>query len=143
MIHCWKTYISLCLLLILSQTSQARDPKINYMMECQGCHLADGSGGLDNIPPLNNHVAKFLSVEGGREFLVRVPGVAQAPLSDEETTAVINWMLREFGPVDIANQYPPYTVKEVAHWRRQPLDEIDAEREKLIAAIKAQEQTAP
>jgi len=71
-----------------------------YMMECQGCHLADGGGGINSIPALRNNVAKFPGVPGGREYLVQLPGVALSSLSDPDLTAVLNWMLTEFGPVE-------------------------------------------
>lgn len=105
------------------------------MMECQGCHLADGSGGVSSIPPLDNHVAKFLTVPGGREFLAQVPGVARSPLKDEEITAVLNWLLNEFGPQDIARSYPPYTVQEVGALRKNPLTEVKKTRAALLEKI--------
>jgi len=114
----------------------AKDPKTNYMVECQGCHLADGSGGLANIPALKNHVATFLAVPGGREYIVQVPGVALSSLSDRDITDVLNWMLNEFGPTVIAGQYPPYTVEEVAHLRQQPLTEITRKRAELVTLMK-------
>lgn len=110
----------------------AKEPNINYMMECQGCHLADGSGGLENIPPLNNEVARFLAVPGGREYLVQVPGVALSFLSDQDITEVLNWMLLEFGPIELAQQYAAYTVEEVMVLRQQPLTEIALKRAALV-----------
>lgn len=123
------------MLLLTCLPAAAKDPKILFMMECQGCHLADGSGGVSNIPPLNGHVAKFLTVPGGREFLAQVPGVARSPLSDAEITAVLNWLLLEFGPVDIAKQFPPYTVEEVSMLRKAPLTEVVHRRAELIQLI--------
>jgi hypothetical protein len=117
----------------------ARDPAINYMMECQGCHLADGSGGLQNIPALTNEVALFLMVPGGREYLVQVPGVASSSLSDREITDVLNWMLNEFGPVEVAEQYPPYTTAEEGVLRKQPLSEIAHKRAALVRLMQARE----
>jgi hypothetical protein len=103
-----------------------------YMIECQGCHLSDGGGGLSSIPTLHNHVAKFLGVPGGREYLVQVPGVALSSLSDQDTTAVLNWMLATFGPVEWSRQYAPYTALEVATLRKKPLTEIAHKRAELL-----------
>lgn len=128
-------YLFLIICLVLAAAAEARDPKVNFMMECQGCHLADGSGGVSNIPPLNGHVAKFLTIPGGREFLAQVPGVARSPLNDAEITAVLNWLLHEFGPKDIAVQYPPYTVEEVAGLRKTPLTEVVNRRAELVRLI--------
>jgi len=57
-------------------------PALDYAVTCQGCHRADGAGTPGTVPALAGSVGKFLRVPGGREFLVRVPGVAQAPLDD-------------------------------------------------------------
>jgi mono/diheme cytochrome c family protein len=106
-----------------------------YMMECQGCHLADGGGGLNSVPTLRNSVAKFPVVPGGREYLARVPGVALSSLSDQDITAVLNWMLTKFGPVEWTRRYAPYTVEEVAVLRKHPLTEIGSQRAELILLI--------
>lgn len=108
-------------------------------MECQGCHLSDGSGGVSSIPSFNNHVAKFLTVPGGREFLAQVPGVARAPLSDEDMALVLNWLLLEFGPRHIAEQYPPYTADEVARLRKIPLMAVTQRRSVLVKKIERSE----
>lgn len=131
----WLWSFWLCCL--LASTSYAKEPQLLFMMECQGCHLSDGSGGVSNIPPLNNHVAKFLLVPGGREFLAQVPGVAHSALSDAEVTAVLNWLLTEFGPGEIATHYPPYTLEEVSRLRKTPLTEVKQKRASLIKLIEA------
>ena len=122
--------------------AQARDAAFNYKMECQGCHAVDGRGQSDVIPALNKHMAFFLTVPGGREFLVQVPGAAQAPLNDAETAAVLNYMLNKFGPPEIAQQYPPYSKEEVARLRKSPLTEVKQKRAMLIELITKQKQRA-
>lgn len=125
----------LLLLYVLSPCLWARDPAVLYMMECQGCHLADGSGGTTSMPTLQDHVARFLGVPGGREYLVQVPGVALSSLSDEDTATVLNWMLAKFGPIEWAQRYAPYTALEVAALRKQPLTEITRKRAELVSLI--------
>ena len=107
----------------------------SYMLECQGCHGKDGSGTVESVPALKNNMAKFLLVPGGREFLVQVPGSAQSPLSDQELTDTLNWMLSEFGPIDIVNRHPAYTPENVSRWRKTPLIDVQTAREKLMQAI--------
>ena len=87
---------SLTLALGGASAASAETPQILYMLQCQGCHLADGTGAPGAVPSLEG-MGRFLSVPGGREYLVRVPGSAQSPLSDLELAEVLNWMLREFG----------------------------------------------
>jgi len=133
-----KCWLALCATLALCSTAaQARDPRTLFMMECQGCHLADGSGGVSSVPSLRDRVGYFLTVPGGREFLAQVPGVARAPLDDTQTTQVLNWLLNEFGPVDIVRQYPPYTVDEISRLRQTPLTEIKQRRAALLQQIEA------
>lgn len=113
-------------------SSWAKDPESLYRMECQGCHLSDGGGGLESIPALTNHVARFLDVPGGREYLLQVPGVALSPLSDQELADVLNWMLRSFGPPEPVSRNAPYTVDEIAQWRKRPLADVAKRRAELV-----------
>jgi len=115
--------------------ARAETGENNYLLECNGCHARDGRGANDTVPSLRGEMAKFLAVAGGREFLVQVPGSAQSPLSDRELADTLNWMLAEFGPAGIARQYPPYTASEVAALREQPLVDVRAAREALVAAF--------
>lgn len=141
-LHCiLASWHILVVLSFLPSSLWAMDPATMYMMECQGCHLADGGGGLNSIPALRNSVAKFPAVSGGREYLVQVPGVALSSLSDQDTTAVLNWMLTKFGPVEWTSRYAPYTVEEVATLRKHPLTEIGSRRADLILLIERLEST--
>lgn len=117
---------------------QATEPVVaDYMLACQGCHLADGSGHpAHGVPSLKGYVGNFLRVDGGREFLLRVPGVAQSELSDARLANVLNWMLKTFSPHETPADTPPFTAEEVASLRRQPLVTIAATRQELIARIK-------
>lgn len=112
----------------------------DYMLNCQGCHLPDGRGfPVRNVPDLTNHMGKFLSVEGGREFLVRVPGASTSDLPDDRLAAVLNWMLETFSPNEIPTDFLPYTADEVGALRASPLIHVTEEREKLMMRIEAYE----
>jgi hypothetical protein len=106
-------------------------PHFNYMLHCQGCHLPDGTATPGIIPPLVG-AARFLSASGGREYLVRVPGVALSSISDEELAALVNWMLERFSPGQVPDNFAPYTPEEVAKYRRRPLVEVDRVRKEII-----------
>jgi len=88
------------------------------MLNCQGCHRADGRGTGDAVPALSGVAARFLSVPGGREYLIRVPGVAGSPLEDAPLSALVNWMLRRFDPRHLPVDFKPYTAAEVASYRQ-------------------------
>lgn len=110
-------------------------PHVDYLVHCQGCHRADGSGAPGAVPALSNSVGKFLEVPRGREYLVRVPGSSMSPLSDADLAAVLNWMIRQFGPAEIAARFKPFTAEEVAGVRSPPLDEVQAMRRELVEAM--------
>ncbi len=99
-------------------------PALDYALNCQGCHRADGTGTPGTVPALAGSVAKFLKVSGGREYLGRVPGVAQAPLDDAALAAVLNWMLGRFDPGDVPSDFRPYTAAEVGGLRADPLTDV-------------------
>jgi hypothetical protein len=119
-------------LLAVAAAVRAESPAINYMLQCQGCHLADGSGAPGSVPPLSDFVARFLAVPGGREYLVRVPGSAQSPLDDAELAELLNWIVHRFGPAETATGSAPFTTEEVARLRRPPLTHVGAVRRALL-----------
>ena len=112
----------------------AADPALDYTLNCQGCHRADGSGTPGSVPALAGSVGRFVRVPGGREYLGRVPGVAQAPLDDAALAAVLNWMLGRFGPPP-PQGFVAYDAAEVGRLRAAPLVDVDRARRELLLAI--------
>lgn len=125
--------IALVIVLVLAPafTANGASPHVNYMLHCQGCHLPDGTATPGIIPPLVG-AARFLSAEGGREYLVRVPGVALSTISSDELAALVNWMLEQFSPGLVPDDFKPYTADEVAEYRLRPLIEVDTIRKEII-----------
>ncbi len=95
----------------------ARSAQTMWMLNCQGCHRADGGGTGGAVPPMPGIVARFLWVPGGREYLIRVPGVATSPLADDSLAVLVNWMLKKFDPENIPGEFTPYTPEEVSSLR--------------------------
>ncbi len=127
---------SLCLLFCLSvQAEGLSSPHINYILHCQGCHLADGGGTVEKVPALKNEVGLFLHVPGGREFLIQVPGTSQAPLTDTEIAAVLNWILENFSKEQLPANFVPYSSQEIARHRKPPLANVSAVRANLMKQI--------
>jgi hypothetical protein len=112
--------------------------RINYMLNCQGCHLPDGSGVPGSVPTMKNFVGNFLHVPGGRRFLVQVPGSANAPVSDAELAELLNWILITMSPEELPEDYPPYTAEEVGAYRSTPLTDVDDLRPELVAGFEDQ-----
>lgn len=92
-------------------------PHANYMLECQGCHSPDGLALFDQVPAFKGQLATFLSIEGGREYLVKVPGAAKSRLADDDLAELLNWMLVRFDKEHVPTSFSPYTADEVAYLR--------------------------
>ena len=112
--------------------ARAYGPLVNYQLQCMGCHHADGSGEPGRVPSVRHTLVPFAMRADGRDFLVRVPGVAQSPLSDEETAALLNWMARNLSDVPLPADYVDFTAAEVGRWRHQPLATVAATRARLL-----------
>lgn len=87
------------------------------------------------MPAFANQIGLYLRVPRGREYLMRVPGASQAPLSDAELALLLNWIVRRYGPTEIAADFEPFSEPEVSSLRRPPLVEPAALREELQTAI--------
>ncbi len=116
---------------------------LDYALNCQGCHRADGVGTPGSVPALAGSVGRFTRVAGGREYLARVPGVAQAPLDDAGVAAVLNWMLARFGGADVPQDFAPYTADEVGRLRRSPLTDVDGVRRSLVRTLEPESPGPP
>jgi mono/diheme cytochrome c family protein len=108
---------------------------VNWMLKCQGCHQPDGNTEARTAPPLAGHVARFLSVPGGREYLGRVPGVATATLDDAQLAELLNWTLSHFDARDMPARFQPYTASEIGALRKNTFHggEAAAFRNHLLA----------
>jgi hypothetical protein len=123
--------------LLVQPAARAEQPaEVNYMLHCMGCHLADGSGGAPDVPDVRGEMGCLLSVEGGREYLVQVPGASQAPISDAELAAIVNYMLETFNADTLPAAYTPLTDDEVATWRDDWLPDVTAFRNDLLRQLK-------
>ncbi len=130
---------SLLLLLLWNSVATGANEVLarqNYILNCQGCHLPDGSGSKGNVPKMNDFVGYFLHVPGGREFIVQVPGAASAPISDRELADVMNWMLLNFSRNELPDPFVPYDAEEIGKLREEPLIDILRRREGLLTQIK-------
>lgn len=118
-----------------ARTARAGSPALDYVLNCQGCHRAEGTGTPGSVPALAGSVGRFLQVPGGREFLVRVPGVAQAALDDAALAGVLNWVLERFGADDVPRDFVPYAAAEVGRLRHQPFTNVQRVRSDLVQAL--------
>jgi hypothetical protein len=111
------------------------EPRVNYELQCMGCHLADGSGESGRVPSVRGTLVPFSMISPGREFVLRVPGVAQSPLTDAEVAAVLNWMARNLSDAPLPAEFRDYTAREVRAVRGRPLPQVSAARQKLLERV--------
>lgn len=105
-----------------------------YMLHCMGCH-GDGQGVPGKIPALRDSLGLYLRAPEGREFLMRVPGASNSPLSDQALAEVLNWMLMRFSANQLDASFLPYTGSELASHRRPALAEVVAHRRALVQRL--------
>lgn len=106
---------------VIPTALQAEEPRIAYWLHCSGCHLRDGSSAPPEIPTLIDEPGRIASLPGGREYLMRIPGVAQAGLDDGKLAEVLNFVLDEFSPSTTPDDFEPYSSEEVGRARQRVL----------------------
>jgi len=105
----------------------------NYMLNCMGCHLADGSGAAGKVPSVRDSLVILSGSSAGRRYLVQVPGASQSPLSDLELAQVLTWMVRNLSARSVPPDFIDFSAAEVAGYRRSPLVNVRETRAKLLA----------
>jgi len=111
-------------------TVRAASPEQDYILNCMGCHQADGAGVPGHVPALVG-VDRFLATAEGRSYIIRVPGVADVGLCDARLAALLNWTFSRFGK----SAFRPYTQEEVTRSRRLPLANAVVTRGRIVSAL--------
>jgi mono/diheme cytochrome c family protein len=125
---------SVALQLGVSQAVVLTPPvQANYMLNCMGCHLADGSGAAGKVPSVRDSLVILSRSSAGRRYLVQVPGASQSPLSDLELAQVLTWMVRNLSARAVPADFTDFTAAEVAAYRRSPLVNVRETRAQLLA----------
>lgn len=107
------------------------------MLHCQGCHLPAAEGFAGRVPAMKDFVGYFLHSREGREFLIRVPGVAYSALDHAEVAELMNWLLLSFSAAQLPEPFSPYTPAEVARLRADPEADPDGARRDILADLAA------
>jgi len=121
-----------------SRRPRLLEPKVNYMLTCIGCHVAEGRGAPGKVPSIRNTLVPFALLAAGRRFLVQVPGTSQSPLSNREVAELLNWMMRNLSERPLPSRATDFTAAEVASYRALRLPDVAGVRAKLLATIAAQ-----
>jgi mono/diheme cytochrome c family protein len=115
----------------------ASSPRGHFVLHCAGCHRADGSGAPDKYVPDLRRLGSFLRLEGGREFVIGVPGVMGSGLDDAQVAEVTNWLLATVARDSVPDGHRPYTAAEVAATRSRPMPDVAAVRHRLVEQARA------
>lgn len=142
----WGSWAALVLCLVSASAAaewpsgvvrDAQRARIDYMLQCQGCHLPDGRGIPGAVPSLQGVPGIFVQQPEGRSFLVRVPGSANADLDDAALADLLNWILVTMSAETLPEAWVPYTSDEVGALRSAPLDEITRSRAAALTGLSA------
>ena len=125
----------ICVLLFppLLQAKSPSEPSYNYKLFCQGCHLPDGTGVLGEVPSLVNNLSRYIKTPEGREFVVQVPGVMHALLTDAEVAELLNWLVKNFDYQFFeGGEFLHYSSEEVTNIRAKGYVDIVAKRKNIL-----------
>ncbi len=111
--------------------------RADYLLHCSGCHAQDGRG-LEHkgIPALKDQVGYFLRTDGGRAYLMQIPGLLSAGMPDERAAGVTNYILTRFAGVSLPENFVPYTAEEAKRYRASRPADIPGKRRLLAAELR-------
>ena len=106
-------------------------PRTSYALHCSGCHTMSGAGEPSaGIPTFIGSVGTIASSDIGRTYMMHVPGVISAGLSDDGIAEVMNYVLDAWG-----DGAPPFTGAEVTERRAVPVPDVVDYRRRVVAAL--------
>jgi hypothetical protein len=106
----------------------------DFSRQCQGCHGHMGVS-VKEVPQLRGRVGYFTHTPEGRAYLVQVPNVLQAHLSDARLASLLNWMLREFSAAELVPGFAPFSAAEIGALRGTRLDSVIARRREVVDGL--------
>lgn len=129
--------IALSALANSAHAADAGSPRMNFVLQCSGCHGQAGAGNAAaGVPDMRGRLAHFLKVQDGREFLAQVPGVSQSSLSNAGIAELLNWLLTTFCALELPADFVPYTAEEIGRLRAAPLADVPGRRAEIVARIR-------
>ncbi|MFT8420063.1 MAG: hypothetical protein ABF665_00845 [Gluconacetobacter sp.] len=140
-----RTIIGAGLLVLASSCAAVAMPTRNeYLLKCSGCHLADGEGMPSHgIPNFIGQVGMFADIPEGRAYIMHVPGVVGSSLSDQDISAVLNYIMKTFAGKSLSPDSRPFTAEEVARLRAESIGNVVEYRRKVANTLAARGLTAP
>ena len=112
------------------------NPRSLYVLHCAGCHGMDASGVPgQGVPSMRSNLGQFMQRPEGRAFLLQVPGVNNAGLTDAQIALVTNWMVQQFSADTAPPGWPAYTAAEVAAAKTTRPSDVTRARADLVARL--------
>lgn len=109
-------------------------PRSDYILRCAGCHGMEGRGTeAGGIPGFPGSIATIAGDDEGRTYMLHVPGVVGASLSNAEIAAVLNYILAQWGEPGV----PPFTAAEVTRRRAVPVADVVGLRNQIADRLMA------
>jgi cytochrome c553 len=111
----------------------------NFIQYCSGCHGQNGRGAGVNsgIPDFKNFVGAFASDDGGRTYVLHVPGVVNTSLDDAEIAAAMNYIMRTWGGTSLRADFVEFTADEVRTRRARSVPDVVALRRQVVERLHA------
>ncbi|MCG6942949.1 MAG: cytochrome c [Thiohalocapsa sp.] len=128
------------LLAALASADDGLTPAKNYQLRCSGCHTMQGAGHPEQgVPDFRGMVGSFASTEGGRKYLLHVPGVIASSLSDREIAEVLNLIMQRWAGESLPAHYDPFTAAEVTRLRAAPIGNLVKYRRAVAKDLRAKD----
>jgi hypothetical protein len=135
-VRCARLVFLIASTLGISLSAHAESASNLYLLNCWGCHGSHGEGIKGTAPPLIG-LGDFLKADGGRAYIVEVPGVSLSALNDAQIATVMNWVLENMSQHHLPNDFVPYTATEVHRYRAVRLSELSKTRRGLLDQLVA------
>jgi hypothetical protein len=118
------------------QDDPVKQARLDYILHCSGCHFLHGEGAqAAGIPRVRDQLGYFLTLPEGRAYLMQVPGLLSAGLSDERAAGVVNWMVEYFSGPSRPAAFQPYTADEALRYRLEKPADIIGARNRIAAEL--------
>jgi hypothetical protein len=144
--HTTRTgWLALGLLLVSSvavslERPESTQPAQNYLLFCAGCHGLNATGVPHKVPALTKTLPLFIGSEEGRDFLLRVPGVANSALSDQGLAAVLNWLIATLDTPTA--HWDDFVADDVRRARQTPLMSVAESRRQIVSHLRLSKEIA-
>ena len=143
-LNCRGVWVTLSAIFVCVSSVATADDKaysnqgrIDFLLHCSGCHAQDGRG-LENkgIPALKDQVGYFLRTDSGRAYVMQIPGLLSAGMSDARAADVTNYILARFAGASLPENFIPYTAEEAKRYRESRPADIPGKRKLLAAELR-------